>query len=264
MENRVLFIEDEAQLAESRKLLELAGFQVLNAQAQDQIFNIINQALPDVIVTNTALPGINGYELCKKLKNTFETKGIPLIVLSDHKKMEDAYLYVGVQEFLVKPIKANVLSEHISRQINRGSEHSLSKCKVLIHNTDPHDLQKAQEMLAASGGWAVDTCENSSKLIYKAMLHRPDIILIDMFMLDAAPEEVIHALRSFSRFRKTSILTYYSAKAESEEDVSFQAKILEVRFMKEHCKEAGANGYIGPFSPDTFINLVSEYHTVSV
>lgn len=263
MQNRVLFVEEESELVEPRKLLEKAGFQVLNAQAPEQVFNLIHQAIPDVIVTDTALPSINGYELCKKLKAQDESRAIPLIVISDHKKMEDAYLYVGVQEFLVKPINPTDLSERISRQLNRNVSNSLRKCNVLVHNADPVASKKAKELLEANGHWAADTCENSSELLFKAMTHRPDIILVDLFMLDAAPEEVICALRSFSRFRKTVILTYYAAKPESEEDLSFQAKILEVRFMKEHCKEAGANAYIGPFSTETFVSLLSEYHIIS-
>lgn len=263
MENRILFIENEEKVAESKKIFQEAGFEILSTDKSDQAFNIIYKNVPDVIVTDTGLTTINGYEFCKKLKTDLNSKEIPLIVLSDHRKMEDAYLYVGVQEFLVKPIDAIGLREKISRQINKAINQNLKKCKVLIHNINQADAHKAQELLVNDGHWLIETSPTAADLMFKVMTFKPDVVLVDLFMGDAPAEEVIKSIRSFTKMRNTVILMYYSARPKSEDDMAFQAKILEIRFMREACQEAGSNAYIGPMSADTFTTLLNEYRTVS-
>ncbi len=259
MHKRVLFVEEENKLQESRILLEKAGFQVLHAQASEQALNIIHNATPDVIVTDLNVPGLNGYELCQRIKANADSKLIPIIVISDQRKNEDAYLYVGVQEFLVAPIDTLDLNDRISRQLGKCVVRGVKKCKVLVHNTNPTDALRAKELLDHDGRWSTEICMTIADLMYKSMTFNPDIILLDVFM---GPQEVIRALRSFAKFKKVSILTYYSGKPESNDDIAFQAKILEARFMREACREAGANAYIGPLSSETFVSLLSEYHSI--
>jgi DNA-binding response OmpR family regulator len=78
---------------------------------------------PDLFLLDVGLPGLNGYELCRKIKSMPETTGIPVVFISGHDALEDALAGydAGGEDYVVKPVEMVVLQRKIEnlRRIRR-------------------------------------------------------------------------------------------------------------------------------------------------
>lgn len=125
MENkkRILVIDDNRTLVmAARGVLQKNGYDVITALNASEGLQKARQEKPDVIILDIVMPGMNGYEAGRQLKQDPETAYIPIIFLSakgntDEKKGATVYglkeidkaFECGANDFLNKPVKANDL-----------------------------------------------------------------------------------------------------------------------------------------------------------
>lgn len=102
-----------------QKVVELSlsdeGFQVTSARDGDTAFRFAKEIKPDVVLADIFLPSIDGYELCKKMKEDPELKNTPVILLvgkSDSFDMNKANL-CGASDFINKPFESSELIEKV-------------------------------------------------------------------------------------------------------------------------------------------------------
>jgi CheY-like chemotaxis protein len=86
--------------------LKKAGFSVTTAVSGDDALQKVAISSPDLVISDTKLPGIDGYELCRRLKEDERFKGLPFIFLTAQKSVEHKLkgLELGVEDYLTKPI----------------------------------------------------------------------------------------------------------------------------------------------------------------
>jgi two-component system alkaline phosphatase synthesis response regulator PhoP len=92
---------------------------------------------PDLIVLDLMLPGIDGMELCKILKNDPHTRHIPILMLTAKSEESDVVvgLEVGADDYITKPFSPKVLMARIKTAIRRKTEASSDDSAVItIHN----------------------------------------------------------------------------------------------------------------------------------
>lgn len=83
MTRRVLIVDDEVTLRNSlRDALRLASYEVSEAQDGTEGLDQAQKVKPDVILMDVKMPGIDGYETCRKLKEGPTTCGIPVIFVT--------------------------------------------------------------------------------------------------------------------------------------------------------------------------------------
>lgn len=108
MKSRVLVVDDDKAICEVLEIqLKNEGFEVAVAYDGKEALEKIPTFYPDVIVTDVMMPKLNGIKLCEKIKQSPETRFIPVVImttLSDRSNRLGA-LEVGVDEFLNKPIE---------------------------------------------------------------------------------------------------------------------------------------------------------------
>jgi len=87
--------------------LERRGYRVLLAVDGEQAVSIARSRLPDLILMDLGLPGIDGWEATRQLKADAATRHIPLIVLSAHAMINDREmaLAAGGDDFDTKPVR---------------------------------------------------------------------------------------------------------------------------------------------------------------
>ncbi len=107
MKGRVLLVDDEKTVCEVLKIqLVEEGYNVEVACDGKDAWDKIPDFQPDVIVSDVMMPIMTGIQLCKKIKETHETRFIPIVImttLTDRAKRYEA-LEVGADEFLNKPV----------------------------------------------------------------------------------------------------------------------------------------------------------------
>lgn len=114
---RILCIEDDAlSLHMLHKFLATAGHDVL--EATDGVTGVIlaAQSMPDLILMDINLPGMNGLEVTRSLKSTPQLAGIPVIAVTAHVMHSERkqVFEAGCDGFLPKPLYRNILLETVA------------------------------------------------------------------------------------------------------------------------------------------------------
>ena len=124
MAANILIVEDESSILELIALnLHQAGFNPIRAISAEYADNIVKETIPDLIVLDWMLPGMNGIEFAKRLRANSATKLIPIIMLTaksdEDNKIEG--LNEGVDDYLTKPFSPRELVARIKALIRRRS-----------------------------------------------------------------------------------------------------------------------------------------------
>ena len=109
---RVLVVDDEPDIRELvQHHLEIEGFEVLSAPDGEKGLFLIQNELPDLIILDLMLPGIDGLEVCRKLNNIESTSDIPIIMLTAKGEEIDIIkgLAYGADDYVTKPFSPRVL-----------------------------------------------------------------------------------------------------------------------------------------------------------
>ncbi len=105
----VLIVEDNLDLAEATKrFLEIKRFTVLVSDGKN-LYNILEEKIPDIIILDIFLGSLDGREICKILKQNKSTKSVPVIMLSAHDKLSKAYDDDCADGYVMKPFALNEL-----------------------------------------------------------------------------------------------------------------------------------------------------------
>ncbi|HEU0108159.1 MAG TPA: response regulator [Vicinamibacteria bacterium] len=118
----VLIVDDEPdQLDVYRQYLQFEGYRVAVAGGGRVALDVALAARPDVIIMDLAMPGMDGFEATRRIKELKTTRDIPVIALSAYGEMPPEWaLAAGCETYLRKPILPQDLSEHIERVLVRA------------------------------------------------------------------------------------------------------------------------------------------------
>lgn len=118
----VLVVDDEADVLELvRYNLEKNGYRVITAVTGEEAVKKAMSALPNLVVLDLMLPGIDGLEVCKQLKSNPKTENIPVVMLTAKGEESDVVvgLEVGADDYITKPFSPKVLIARVRRILHR-------------------------------------------------------------------------------------------------------------------------------------------------
>jgi two-component system alkaline phosphatase synthesis response regulator PhoP len=121
---RLLVVDDEEDILELIKFnLEREGYIVSCAASGEGALQIAKSEIPDLIVLDLMLPGIDGLEVARQLKNEPETRGIPIVMLTAKGEETDivAGLELGADDYITKPFSPRVLVARVRAVLRRNS-----------------------------------------------------------------------------------------------------------------------------------------------
>ncbi len=147
----VLVIDDEKDLIELvRYNLEKEGFLVRGALDGETGLAMAVQAVPDVVLIDLMLPGIDGLEVCRRLRSDSRTSSLPLIMLTAKADESDRIvgLELGADDYVTKPFSPRELTARVRallRRAGRRQEHSsMLRLRELVIDLDRREVT-AQE-----------------------------------------------------------------------------------------------------------------------
>ena len=119
MTNKILLIEDELDLVEVTKMrLEKSGYEVISALSGEDAFTFLQKDIPDLILLDLLLPGIQGEEVCKKIKCDDRLKTIPVILFTaSASDIPKVVKEVGADDYVTKPFEPEELLSKIKKFI---------------------------------------------------------------------------------------------------------------------------------------------------
>ena len=117
--------------------LKKAGYSVTTAQDGLDALSKLELSTPDLVLSDTRLPKLDGYALVRRLKERPEWAGIPVVFLTSQKSIEDKIrgLELGVEDYLTKPIFVRELLARVNLLINRRTQESIATTRSLTGRT---------------------------------------------------------------------------------------------------------------------------------
>lgn len=124
---KVLVIDDESEIRHiTRKLLESAGHEVIEAEDGEEGLQILEEERPDVILLDIMLPGIDGWEVCKRIKSKDELEEIPIAIFTVKDGDEDVFnsLRCNADLHITKPFENELLLDAVNALLENRAQRS--------------------------------------------------------------------------------------------------------------------------------------------
>ncbi|MEE3200308.1 MAG: response regulator, partial [Planctomycetota bacterium] len=155
---KILVVDDNEELLGAvSRLLELQGYTALTATSGEEALQIAGSELPDLILLDWILPGIDGIEVCRKLKNEESTRGIMVLLLTGRGSVDSRIegLDAGADDFIPKPFKHPELLARIrsSLRLKKTTDELTERNRQLVESQ--YELVRTEKIatigLLASG-----------------------------------------------------------------------------------------------------------------
>jgi two-component system alkaline phosphatase synthesis response regulator PhoP len=151
---QVVIIEDEEHIVELLKYnLEENGYQVHVAMNGKEGLDLVKSVFPDVLLLDIMVPELDGFEVCKKLKQEEATREIPIIMLTAKSSEMDKVigLELGADDYLTKPFSVRELLARVKAVLRRTGQTTKSANKQfkvgdLTINIDKHEVSRGDEI----------------------------------------------------------------------------------------------------------------------
>jgi two-component system response regulator MtrA len=118
----VMVVDDDQDLAEMLSIvLTGAGMEVDLVNRGDQVMDLFNSHTPDLVLLDVMLPGIDGIEVCKIIR---ESSMVPIVMLTAKGDTQDVVLGLeaGADDYMVKPFKPQELVARINTRLRRSTK----------------------------------------------------------------------------------------------------------------------------------------------
>jgi DNA-binding response OmpR family regulator len=143
-EGLVLVIDDEKDLLELvRYKLEKEGYRIRTAQDGEAGLEAVARELPDIVIVDLMLPGIDGLDVCRRLRADRRTAQTPIIMLTAKSAETDRVvgLEMGADDYVTKPFSPRELAARI---------------KAVLRRVSPQQVPPPQSLIIRCGGLTID------------------------------------------------------------------------------------------------------------
>jgi two-component system alkaline phosphatase synthesis response regulator PhoP len=120
--NRILIVEDDKDIRELMEYnLKKDGFEARGVGSGEGALEAVSRELPELVLLDLMLPGIDGFEVCRRLKTGDATGHIPIVVVSAKGEEADIVtgLELGADDYITKPFSPKVLVARVRAVLRR-------------------------------------------------------------------------------------------------------------------------------------------------
>jgi DNA-binding response OmpR family regulator len=113
---RVLIVDDESSMVSVlQRHVSNAGYEFASATNGQEALEKMQQEVPDLVLLDLVMPGLNGFETCRRIRENEQTKKIPVLIITALRSESDsaAAAASGANEFIVKPIDGAHLAKRL-------------------------------------------------------------------------------------------------------------------------------------------------------
>jgi CheY-like chemotaxis protein len=209
--------DDPGVITLYKRYLEKQGYQVIGVTDSRQAVDQARQLKPDVITVDILMPNKDGWSVIHELRQTPETKDIPVVVCSIISDQNKGFS-LGAADYLVKPITEDDLHFALRRLDGR------KEASVLVIDDTPEDLRLIRRILEvprAPGdqrpAYRVREANNGAQGIEAVHQDPPDLIVLDLMMPEVDGFAVLESLKADANTRHIPIVVV-TAKVLTEAD----------------------------------------------
>ena len=180
----ILVVDDSAEMREYIRGTLEPVYTVVEAGDGREGIQKAQEIIPDLIISDIMMPEVNGYELCRVLKNDVNTSHIPIILLTAKASEENIVegLETGADDYITKPFNTGILSAKIKNLINLrrqlhlkwDREMTLQPTNMSVSKIDEEFFQELEEVIEKNLSEPEFNVEDMGKRLYmsRATLYR--------------------------------------------------------------------------------------------
>jgi len=252
MSKKILIIDDEKDIVQiMKKKITAAGYEVNVAYNGKEGLAIAQQEHPHLILTDVAMPVMDGLAFYNELKHKEDVSHIPVIVATAHGTTENLFRELGAKDFLAKPFDMQKLLDKVAGYFKKQKAFRIliaTKMFYLVQGIINESPDVAQEL-------DIHLTNNQDTLLTDARVLDPDLIILDVSLfLKPTADEVVRDLRREAEFKETNILLIRNALGDTT-----GSKATEPDKRIEECLARGASHFVGPLNRTSFLSVVKEY-----
>ena len=180
---KILIVEDEKELIKLIAFhMAIAGYEALSAKDGFEALETCEHTRPDLIILDIMLPRIDGWEVCRRLKQDARTRNIPIIMLSALSEINDKLkgFNLGTDDYVTKPFSPRELAVRVKRVLSRSmARNTLPK----IIKIGPIEIAMEDFILKRDGQEIALT--EKEKGILRFLINNPRRVLSHSEILDA-------------------------------------------------------------------------------
>ncbi|UCH97534.1 MAG: response regulator, partial [Candidatus Aminicenantes bacterium] len=153
----ILVVEDSADMRDYIRGALEPLYQVVEAADGQEGMQKAQEIIPDLIISDIMMPGVDGYELCRTLKEDIKTSHVPIILLTAKASKESIVrgLETGADDYITKPFSTQILLARIKNlidlrrqlQMNINREMTLQPVKTSVSKIDQEFLHELHEVI---------------------------------------------------------------------------------------------------------------------
>ncbi|MFC4998762.1 response regulator [Dactylosporangium cerinum] len=219
---RVLIIDDDARAAELlMTYLAAAGYQVRVAPGGEEGLTAARAWVPDAILLDVVMPGLDGWDVIRELKHEDSLRGIPVFfatIIDDRK----AGMSLGATDFFVKPVDHDLLLAQLARHVVPAGNEAAS---VLVVDRDDQTRQVVEQHLR-DGGIDVVTCDDGPEGLRLSRDRRFDLIICDLQMADVDGFALLAGLEGDPATRGIPVLALTEPDLSDADRVRLTGKVI--------------------------------------
>ncbi|MEW5991365.1 MAG: response regulator [Chloroflexota bacterium] len=222
----VLIVEDDPSAVRLLKAyLEPEGYQVRVAPDGEQALIDVRATRPAAILLDVLLPGIDGWDVLRRLKADPELRDIPVVIVTVVDE-RDVGLALGAVDYLVKPIDRDALLASLGR-LNLVPSSRSRTVRILAVDDEPAAL----DMLTATlrpAGFDIVRADGGMAAIAIARAERPDLVICDLVMPDLDGFGVVAALKADSATAGIPIIILTGYDLTDADKQRLNGKVLRI------------------------------------
>jgi DNA-binding response OmpR family regulator len=229
---RVLVVDDEYAIAFSLgKILEHAGYETEWALSGEKAIEAARRFRPDFLLTDFAMPGINGLELAVEIKTLLPACRI--ILLSGHELTSRSVPYAtkGYNFLLLtKPVPPGELLLKMRDEV--GLDEQAEQHPKILHVDDVESHRYSVTRLLQHAGFDVTGAETGAEALAEAINHPPDLVLLDINLPDMNGFDVCRQLKESPETAKVTVV-HLTASSGTPEAAAKSATVGADEFLTQ-------------------------------
>jgi DNA-binding response OmpR family regulator len=212
---RILLVDD-SQVIHSyvETALTREGYEIFHAYDGREGLKQAAQLVPDLVISDIDMPEMNGFEMCRAIKNTPALAEIPILILSARGTGVDIDLGfdVGANDFLTKPVSENELVSRVDLVLG-GAAQSTSRELVLVVEDSAVQRRLIAQALSQQG-FEVHQAEDGQQGLEMALELSPDLIVTDSEMPRMNGRDLTREVKKRPRLRDVPVMMLTAADSE--------------------------------------------------
>jgi signal transduction histidine kinase/DNA-binding response OmpR family regulator/ligand-binding sensor domain-containing protein len=198
----ILVVEDHTEVRKYICEPLKAEYTVIEGADGKEGIEKAREIMPDLIVSDIMMPGVDGYELCRELKRDIKTSHIPVILLTAKASEESIIqgLETGADDYITKPFNSKILAVRIKNliELRRQLQQKIQKqmllqpAEIAVSSMDREFIKELQEIIEKNLSESGFNVEELSKKLY---MNRATVYRKIMALTGESPTEFIRSYR---------------------------------------------------------------------